>query len=388
MKPRASYHREFKTIFIILTTTLSVITYAKTLSQKPLFVQGVGGYNNYRIPSLLTTNAGTLLAFCEGREGGDSSDIDLLMRRSEDGGKTWSRKQVVWDQGRNVCGNPCPVQDQDTGVIWLLLTWNDSRDSGRKINNGTSKDTRRVYVCSSEDDGRTWSKPIEITATTKKKDWLWYATGPGVGIQLRQGPYKGRLVIPCDYTDKNGNGSHIIYSDDHGNSWQLGGSVSGGCNECQVVELADGKLLLNMRMQKNGRGKRGIAMSEDGGRTWSELKLDPVLIEPICQASLLRYTLASTNGKNRLLFSNPASEPSDGQSRGDRVKMTIRLSYDEGTTWPVSKLLHDGPSAYSCLAIMPDGDIGCLYEGGEVRYGEIVFAKFSLEWLSDGKDSL
>lgn len=359
---------------------------AVPLMQKALFIQGRGGYNNYRIPALLTTQAGTLLAFCEGREGGDSSDIDMLIRRSEDGGKTWAPKQVVWDQGRNVCGNPCPVQDRDTGIIWLLLTWNDSTDSGKKLHDGTAKDTRRVYVCSSEDDGRTWSKPIEITATTKKKDWWWYATGPSVGIQLQQGPHKGRLVIPCDHTDKSGHASHIIYSDDHGKSWQLGGSVSGGCNECQVVELADGKLMLNMRMQEKGQGKRGIATSEDGGQTWSELKLDPVLTEPVCQASFLRYTLASTNSKNRLLFSNPASAPPPGQSRGDRVNMTVRLSYDEGRTWPVSKLLHDGPSAYSCLAVLPDGDIGCLYEGGETRYGEIVFARFSLEWLTDGKD--
>jgi sialidase-1 len=349
-----------------LVALLSVDVTAEPLVQNALFVKGVGGYNNYRIPALITTHKGTLLAFCEGREGGDSSDIDLLVRRSEDNGRTWSRKQVVWNEGSNVCGNPCPVQDRDTGIIWLLLTWNDSTDSGKKLHDGTAKDTRRVYVCSSEDDGRTWSKPIEITATTKKKGWWWYATGP-------------RLVIPCDHTDKNGHASHIIYSDDHGKSWQLGGSVSGGCNECQVVELADGTLMLNMRMQENGQGKRGIATSRDGGETWSQLELDPVLIEPVCQASFLRYTLASANSKNRLLFSNPASAPSPGQSRGDRVNMTVRLSYDEGKTWPVSKLLHDGPSAYSCLTVLPDGDIGCLYE-------EIVFAGFSLEWLADGKD--
>ena len=372
-------------IAILIALLVKGVT-AVPLMQKALFIKGRGGYNNYRIPALLTTQAGTLLAFCEGREGGDSSDIDLLLRRSEDGGKTWSRKQVVWDQGRNVCGNPCPVQDRDTGIIWLLLTWNDSTDSGKKLHGGTAKDTRHVYVCSSEDDGRTWSKPIEITATTKRKNWWWYATGPGVGIQLRHGPHKGRLVIPCDHTDKDGHASHIIYSDDHGKSWQLGGLVSGGCNECQVVELADGKLMLNMRMQENGRGKRGVAMSNDGGQTWSKLKLDPVLIEPVCQASFLRYTLASTNSKNRLLFSNPASSPPSGKTRGDRINMTVRLSYDEGMTWPVSKLLHDDPSAYSCLAVLPDGDIGCLYEGGETRYGEIVFARFSLEWLTDGKD--
>ncbi len=365
MKLREMYRWEFITMTAILLTLFSACGWTKTLRQKALFVQVWGGYNNYRIPALLTTPAGTLLAFCEGREGGDSSDIDLLVRRSEDGGKTWAPKQVVWDQGRNVCGNPHPVQDRETGVIWLLLTWNDSTDSGKRLHDGTAKDTRRVYVCSSEDDGRTWSKPIEITATTKKKDWWWYATGPGVGIQLLKGPHKGRLVIPCDHTDKNGHASHIIYSDDHGKSWQLGGSVYGGCNECQVVELANGKLMLNMRMQENSQGKRGIATSADGGQTWSKLKLDPVLIEPVCQASFLRYTLASYNGKNRLLFSNPTSAPSPRQSRGDRVNMTVRLSYDEGKTWPVSKFLHDGASAYSCLAVLPDGDIGCSYEGGE-----------------------
>lgn len=378
----------FRIVSAISAALWTVPVSAAPLMQKAILVQGVGGYNNYRIPALMTTKEGTLLAFCEGREGGDSSDIDLLLRRSEDGGKTWSVKQIVWDQGRNVCGNPCPVQDQDTGIIWLLLTWNDSRDTGRQLHNGTSKDTRRVYVCSSRDDGRTWSTPVEITATTKKSDWSWYATGPGVGIQLQRGAHKGRLVIPCDHTDKSGYSSHVIYSDDHGKNWQLGGSVSGGCNECQAVELADGTLMLNMRMQENGQGKRGVATSKDGGLTWSRVELDPALIEPVCQASFLRYTLSSTGGKDRLLFSNPASAPPPGGSRADRVKMTVRLSYDEGRTWAVSKLLHEGPSAYSCLAVLPDGDIGCLYEGGEILYGEIVFARFSLEWLTDGKDRL
>lgn len=363
--------------------------FAGPLSQKPLFVQGVGGYTNYRIPSLMTTQAGTLLAFCEGREAGDSSDIDLVLRRSQDGGKTWSRKLVVWDEGRNVCGNPCPVQDRDTGIIWLLLTWNNSANSGKENHEGTGIDTRRAYVCHSKDDGLSWSKPIEITETTKKNNWLWYATGPGVGIQLRQGPHKGRMVIPCDHTSKAGFGSHVIYSDDHGKNWQLGGSVegAGGPDECQVVELADGTLMLNMRMQESGKGKRGIATSADGGETWSKFKFDPTLIEPVCQGSFLRYSLAGNNGKNRLLFSNPANAPPAGKTRGDRIKMTVRLSYDEGKTWPVSKLLHGGPSAYSCLTVLPDGDIGCLYEGGETRYGEIVFARFSLKWLTDGKDS-
>lgn len=380
MRLESVYSRKLAPATVVLAMLVSSLASAELLVQEALFVQGKGGYNNYRIPSLLTTQAGTLLAFCEAREGGDSSDIDLLLRRSEDGGKTWAARQVVWNQGGNVCGNPCPVQDEDTGVIWLLLTWNDSSFSNSELHEGKRGADRRVFVCCSEDDGRTWSQPKDITETTKKKDWWWYATGPGVGIQLRGGVHKGRMVIPCDFTSQDSFGSHVIFSDDHGKSWQLGGSVSGGCNECQVVELADGTLMLNMRMQKNSGGKRGIATSSDGGGTWSELRFNDTLVEPVCQASFLRYSLASDDSKNRLLFSNPAS------TKG-RVSMTVRLSYDEGKTWPVSKLLHEGPSAYSCLAVLPNGDIGCLYEGGKTRYGEIVFARFSLEWLTDGKDS-
>jgi len=363
------------TLFALLVGSTS----AEALTQKALFAQGRGGYNNYRIPALLTTQTGTLLAFCEAREAGDSSNIDLMVRRSENGGKTWTPKQVVWNQGENVCGNPCPVQDRDTGTIWLLMTWNDSSFSNSELHQGKGAADRRVFVCSSNDDGKTWSEPKDITKTTKKNDWRWYATGPGVGIQLRQGAHKGRMVIPCDFTSKDGFGSHVIFSDNHGKNWQLGGSLSGGCNECQVVELADGTLMLNMRMQKNSEGKRGIATSTDGGVTWSQLRFDKSLIEPVCQASFLRYSLAEDSAKNRLLFSNPAS------TKG-RVNMTVRLSYDEGKTWPISKLLHDGPSAYSCLTVLLDGDIGCFYEGGKTKYGEIVFARFSLEWLTDGKD--
>jgi sialidase-1 len=356
------------------------------LKQKALFSRGVGGYNIYRIPSMIVTPRDAILAFCEAREAGDSSDIDLVLRRSEDGGNTWSPMQVVWNEGKNVCGNPCPVIDRDTGIIWLLLTWNNSEDKSSNLHEGTGKDTRRVYICRSEDDGHTWTKPEEITSSVKRKTWRWYATGPGVGIQLLNEPYKGRLVIPSDYTDEDEYGSHVIYSDDHGKTWKIGGTVPGGANECQVVELVDGTLMMNTRMQKNGQGKRGIATSRDGGETWSKLELDDELIEPVCQASFLRYTLASTGGKNRLLFSNPAVATPPGEKSGKRFNMTVRLSYDEGKTWPVSKKLCEGPSAYSCLAVLPCGDIACLYEGGEKLYDEIIFARFTLDWLSDGTD--
>ncbi|HNT34335.1 MAG TPA: sialidase family protein [bacterium] len=351
------------------------------LTQQTLFVRGEGGYNIYRIPSLIVTPRGSLLAFCEGREAGDSSDIDMLLRRSDDGGKTWSERQVVWDEGKNVCGNPCPVVDSDTGIIWLLMTWNNSEDRDEQLHEGTGKDTRRPFVCHSSDDGHTWSQPMEITEGAKRDGWLWYATGPGVGIQLRHESHKGRLVIPCDYTDKDGFGSHVILSDDHGKTWRIGGTVSGGANECQVVELRDGTLVLNMRMQHNGDGRRGLATSRDGGETWSELVLDATLVDPICQASLIRYACSETDEGDVLLFSNPAAPPLPGKTKRERAQMTVRLSLDGGKTWPFARLLHEGFSAYSCLAVMPDGTIGCLYEGGETAYSEIVFARFALGWL-------
>jgi sialidase-1 len=360
------------------------------LEQTNVFVSGRDGYHTYRIPSLLVTKNGALLAFCEGRKSSrrDSGDIDLLLKRSEDGGKTWGEQQIVWDDGANTCGNPCPVVDQDSGTIWLLVTWNHGQDNEGEIKNNTGKDTRRVFVSRSDDDGRTWTKPVEITGTTKRPDWRWYATGPGVGIQLQKGPWKGRLVIPCDHSvassasNPRGYNSHIIISDDHGETWRLGGTITPKVNECQVVELVDGRLMMNMRNYDRSQRTRAIATSTDGGITWSEVTHDPALIEPICQASFIRYSWPSATDKSRLLFSNPASADK-------RVKMTVRLSFDEAKTWPVSKQIHSGPSAYSCLAALPNGDIACLYEAGENHgYEKIVLARFGLAWLGKAKKDL
>lgn len=343
-----------------------------------LFKSGGEIYHTFRIPSVIVTNDGTVLAFCEGRKKGrsDTGDIDIVLRRSLDGGKTWGPMTVVWDDGENVCGNPCPVVDCDTGAIWLLLTHNLGIDSERQIMDSESVGTRTVWVTMSEDDGESWSEPRDITETAKRPGWTWYATGPGVGIQTAS----GRLVIPCDYAEKESNkwGSHIIYSDDNGASWEIGGTVFPKCNECQVVECADGSLLLNMRSY-HGLNRRSIAVSGDGGLTWSAASHDTTLTEPICQASLLRYSHENKQGRNRILFSNPADTK--------RINMTVRLSYDECDTWPVGKQLWEGPSAYSCLTVLSDNTIGCLYEKGrEHPYETIAFAVFNLEWLTEGAD--
>jgi len=343
--------------------------------QTDVFVSGQDGYHTYRIPSLIVTAKNTVLAFCEGRKAGssDTGDIDLLMKRSTDGGCTWSKQQVVWDDGPNTCGNPCPVVDRQTGTIWLLMTHNLGIDRESQIVDRTSKGTRTVWLSKSTDDGRTWSRPVEITAMTKKPDWTWYATGPGAGIQLRT----GRLVVPCDAIEGASKRyfSHVIYSDDHGATWKLGGAAGPAVNECEVVELADGKLMLNMRNYDKRQRCRAVATSVDQGQTWSAVSHDATLIEPICQASIRRYSLAGPQSRNVLLFLNPA------QTKG-RKAMTLRASYDEGKTWPVAKLVWAGPAAYSCLAVRGDGAILCLYERGDRHaYERITLAETTLKWL-------
>ena len=349
---------------------------AGMLDQVEVFRAGDNGYHTFRIPSVIVTQKGTVLAFCEGRKhgSGDAGDIDLVMKRSSDNGKNWEDLELIWDDGENTCGNPCPVIDQTTGSIWLLLTHNLGKDRERAIVQGASKGTRSVWVCKSEDDGVTWSKPVEITKHVKKDNWTWYATGPGVGIQLRS----GRLVVPCDNKEAETDRyqSHIIYSDDHGAAWTLGAPVGPGCNECQVVELADGRLMLNMRSYR-GNNRRMIAYSKDQGDTWSSPEPDTTLIEPVCQASLLRLSGTRVDSETQLLFSNPASVK--------RERMTVRLSPDDGETWSIARLLHEGPSAYSCLTVLSNARIGCLYERGEKSpYEKITFAQFSVEWLTGG----
>jgi sialidase-1 len=202
--------------------------------------------------------------------------------------------QLVYEEGGEsdtTIGNTCPVLDRQTGTVWLFMT----------------RDNDAVFVAKSTDDGESWSKPLDVTAQAKKPAWGWYATGPGVGIQLSQGKHNGRLVIPCDHREtKSRSGpslSHMIYSDDHGASWKLGESVGPQTNECQVAELADGRLVVNCRNHwgRSGKrpelaGRRIIAHSSDGGHSWSEPSFDETLIEPQCQASLIARRMAAQQG--------------------------------------------------------------------------------------------
>ena len=343
-----------------------------------LYKRGEEGYSCFRIPAMVTTTKGTVLAFAEARKNncGDAGDIDLVVKRSHDGGKTWSKLQKVWDDSTNTCGNPSPVVDRKTGNIILLSTWNLGTDHEKAITNQTSKDTRRVFVLSSSDDGNTWNNPHEITKNVKKEDWTWYATGPGSGIQIRKGKYRGRLVVACDHVEAASkiSFSHVIYSDNDGKTWVLGGTVpQDKVNESTVAELPNGNLMLNMRNSGEAR-YRQVSISKDGGESWSDMHADSTLIEPACQGSLIQYDYPGK--KKFMVFSNPAIKTS-------RTNMTVRLSYDNGRTWPFSKILYSGPSAYSNVTVLPDGNIGCLFEAGYANaYEGIVFEEIGLNEFS------
>lgn len=335
------------------------------LNQQTLFHAGDGGYACYRIPSLVVTTKGTVIAFAEARKNSrsDHGDIDLVMRRSFNGGRTWSDCQFIADDGVHTMGNPCPVVDRRNGSIWLAFC----------------RDNKRVLMTKSIDDGRTWTRPTDITRAAMDTNWHWVGTGPGHGVQLRS----GRLLMPCwaDTTPRLGEIqlSFVFWSDDGGATWKQGGVLDANASdECEVVELETGGLYLNAR-SRQGKKQRAYSFSGDDGETWSTVKYDPRLSEPSCQGSVVRLTDSQHFQKSRMLLSTPA-DPSS------RTRLTIRLSYDECLSWPVSKVLYEGSSAYSDLAVTPDRCILCLYEADD--YSRINLARFSIEWLTDGKDSL
>ena len=353
--------------------------------QQDLFISGLDGVNIYRIPSLLVSAKGTILAFCEAREGDDADPTDLVLKRSLydparsvpqklNGyerifgyGVNWEPMQMVLPGKGKAITNPCPIVDRDDGTI-LMCCWHSL--GGSLAAHLKAPWHGQVLILKSTDDGVTWSNPQDITPSVGA-----FMPGPGVAIQLKS----GRLVIPgYHHATKVGHGpSGVIYSDDHGRTWHAGAKVQKKTNESQAVELVDGTLMLNMRQVESRY--RYVALSRDGGESWYKEFEDEALPDPRCQASLLRYSTAATGGENRLLFANiPNSGPF-----ADRNNLTVRLSNDEGKSWPVSRRVNEGPAAYSCLSVLADGTIGLAYETGTVHpYERIKFVRFDLEWLT------
>jgi len=365
-------------------------------SLSDVFVNGDGLYPAYRIPAVLTTAAGTILAFAEGRASlADHAANDIVLRRSFDSGLTWGPLQLLHDDGTNSLNNPCVVQDAITGRILLMYQrYPYGCHESCVVPGYTGANICRSFLMSSDDDGETWSAPQEITEQVKPPapaDSV--CSGPGIGIQLRHpgadgipgtgDDHAGRLVMPFNHGEA---GSvwrvYAVFSDDHGVTWSYGsiapaGAEAGYANEVQMVELSDGRVLFNARNQ-GGLRFRKVAVSADGGATWSPLADDTELIDPACCASVLRLTDPLDSQANRILYAGPYSQTS-------RVNGRVWMSGNDGDTWPINREIYTGAYAYSILTALADGRIGVLFERD--NYTRISFSRFPLAWLTQGADT-
>lgn len=346
-----------------------------------LRLHGDDDSKGFRIPGMATTKKGSLIAVYDVRyrSGGDlPGDIDVGMSRSTDGGQNWDEMKIIMDMGDDQkwrydgVGDPAILVDEKTGRIWVAGLWSHGNRGWHGSGQGLSpEETGQMVLVHSDDDGLTWSKPLNITEQIKKPEWHLLLQGPGAGIMMKD----GTLVFAAQYQDgsKHADGrktalpfATIIYSKDRGETWKVGTGIKSDTTEAQVVELRDGSLMLNCR--DNRGGARTVGVTHDLGETWKMHSTDrKALPEPVCMASLLRMG-------DRLIFSNPNAQ--DG-----RYDMTIKVSEDDGMTWPEkwhtlfdSRLLN----GYSCLAPIGDDHVGVLYEGRT----EIFFLRFSLEELT------
>jgi sialidase-1 len=408
-----------KSIFPFLTLLMlvppSVVSAAEPdFADREIVQAGQHGYHTYRIPAVVRVRVTeatqrlsaelrqeTLLLFLEGRKysSSDFGEVHLLVLRSTDLGNTWTDPHVVHKEDTLdkdiTMGNPCPAYDHCTGRVWLVFT----------------RDNQQVFVTSSDDGGQSWQKPRNITEAVRPSSWTRYWTGPGHGLHLEHGAHRGRLLFPSYHLEADDSQlymrSHAIYSDDHGKSWQIGmstrlgdaidevvfkagwvpqgGFVWAGC-ECLAAELSNGQLYLTVRNQVALTGRipqrKAFATSDDGGTTWTPLALHDEVPGLKCQSGLARLQGGSDAEGDWLLLSGITGSDSRG---GNRRDLAVFLSRDGGRSWPKSKLLHEGPAAYSDMCVLADGTVLCLYEGGvKHRYESIRQARFNRAWLTRG----
>ena len=339
-----------------------------------VFKQATDGYNTFRIPVIVRSNEGTLLCFAEGRTNSsdDFGDIDIVLKRSVDNGKTWQKMQVVAEDGINRCCNPTPVV-LGNGKIILVYSWNHD----------STPDDHIIYTIESDDDGVTWKNKTDIMSQISRSGEGRYLPGPCHGIVKEKDPHKGRIIIPHRGKSSSGTPVHVICSDDNGKTWFHGGSVNySKGNECTVAELSNGSLLIDMRNTDDNDYFRWQAISRDGGNTWNDA-YRTVLVETQsgCQGALHRFKWDEKTGKAILLFSNPTHTSS-------RRHGAVKLSVDEGLTWPnmymfTTKTGDDMYCSYSDLVTMSTDVIGVVYEAGKNNGQGILFKTFKYSSITE-----
>lgn len=356
-------------------------------AQTPVFVSGTEGFKSFRIPAIVKASNGDLLAFAEGRVAGsgDFGDIDIVMKRSQDGGKSWSAIQTVAAYDNLQAGNPAPVIDNTDPAYprgRLFLFYNTGNNHENEVRKG--KGLREVWYKTSTDQGKTWSEPVNITLMTHrpnqpkvnpkynfKEDWRSYANTPGHAMQFTTGKFKGRIYIAANHsagdpkpksTDYQ---AHGFYSDDHGKTFRISEDISfEGSNEATAAEISGGRLLFNSRNQKGDVKARIVAVSSDGGAKWDTTYFDHNLPDPVCEGSIL--TIGRSKTGNILAFSNAA----DTQKRDN---LTLRISFDDGKTWAKSYLIDKSTNneedftAYSDLVQTGKNSVGVLYERNDYK---------------------
>lgn len=379
-----------KVVFLFLLFFVAEKNYSQNKTV-PVFTSGTEGHKSYRIPAIINLPSGELLAFAEGRvnNAGDFGDINIVLKRSSDKGKTWSALQTIVDAATLQAGNPAPVVDI-TDPLYpqgrVFLFYNTGNNHEGEVRKG--KGLREVWYKTSTDGGITWSEAVNITTQVHRpkqlstnsaynfsEDWRSYANTPGHAMQFQKGKYKGRIFIAANHSagepEKQAMDydAHGFYTDDHGKTFQLGTSLNiPGSNESTAAELSNGKLMMNSRNQKGDIRARIVSISSDGGATWDSSYFDKKLPDPVCQAGIL--TIGKKKGKNILAFCNAADEKR-------RDNLTLRISFNDGRSWKKSFVLDKDENikdntAYSDIVKISGKEVGVLYEKN--NYAQIIFA--------------
>ena len=382
-----------KKITLLLLAIFSLINLCISQNKNvSVFISGTEGYKSFRIPAIIKSSNNDLLAFCEGRvnSSGDFGDIDIVMKRSTDNGKTWTSISKVVNYDLLQAGNQAPVIDNTDPAYpkgRIFLFYNTGNNHEGEIRKG--KGVREVWYKTSIDNGLTWSDAVNITTQTHrpnypqvsatynfKEDWRSYANTPGHGLQILNGLYRGRIFIAANHSsgaplpkfmDYN---AHAYYSDDHGKTFKLSETVNvPGSNESTAAEISNNRVMLNARDQSGHIKARLAVIGSNGGANWDTSYFDNQLPDPVCEGSILNIGIK--NKINILAFSNAADTL-------HRNNLTLRISFDEGITWakqiPIDKSPIEGAkdfTAYSDLVKMRNNKIGVLYE--KEGYAKIVF---------------